>query len=169
LQCSVRLEEAEQTLDRRIVEHDDVVHAAKRRDGNQCVVCKRAPKEVYEEKLAAGWKPWEARKFYVLETDHIEQVLGRHAVTGCHHHLDGLRTLCAHHHLERHHVNRQPFTRAASHRGRVTVQPRLVDVPAAAKPLTPRQAAAWYYVRSTPEGVTAEQVGANWYAFTGRP
>lgn len=82
-------------------------NAAKRRDGQRCVECKRDPREVYEEKVAAGWAHVDAVRFLKLETDHIEQVFGRHAVTGCHHHLDGLRTLCAHHHLERHHGERQ--------------------------------------------------------------
>lgn len=34
-----------------------------------------------------------------LETDHIEPILGRHGQGGCHHHLDGLRTLCHRCHL----------------------------------------------------------------------
>jgi hypothetical protein len=80
--------------------------AAKRRDGNQCVVCRRDPIEVRDEKIAEGWDRRDATKFTILETDHIEPVLGRHAETGCHHHLDGLRTLCAYHHLERHHGER---------------------------------------------------------------
>jgi len=49
----------------------------------------------------------------------------------------------------------------------MSVQPRLVDVPAEPK-LTERQQAAWDYVRSVPGGVTATAVGRNWYALTGR-
>lgn len=82
--------------------------AAKKRDGNQCIECKQDPLIVFAAKVEAGWSEDAARKFMILETDHVEQILGRHAQTGCHHHLDGLRTLCAHHHLERHHGPRQP-------------------------------------------------------------
>jgi hypothetical protein len=83
-------------------------NAAKRRDNYQCVVCRRDPREVYEEKLELGWVPREAHRFLILQVHHRVPVLGRHAETGCHHHLDGLETLCAHHHLERHHGTRKP-------------------------------------------------------------
>lgn len=42
-----------------------------------------------------------------------------------------------------------------------------VDVPVEPK-LTPRQQAAWDLVRSTPGGVHAATVGANWHALTNR-
>jgi len=35
-----------------------------------------------------------------LEVNHRTPVLGKHAEAGCHHHLDGLETLCHRHHLE---------------------------------------------------------------------
>ena len=36
---------------------------------------------------------------YALEVDHRVPILGRHAENGCHHHLEGLRTLCHRCHL----------------------------------------------------------------------
>lgn len=35
-----------------------------------------------------------------LEVNHRTPVLGRHAEAGCHHHLDGLETLCHDHHVD---------------------------------------------------------------------
>lgn len=29
-----------------------------------------------------------------LEVNHIEPILGRHGQNGCHHHLEGIETLC---------------------------------------------------------------------------
>lgn len=40
-----------------------------------------------------------------LEVDHITPILGRHGTFGCHHHLEGLRTLCYECHLQE--TNRQ--------------------------------------------------------------
>lgn len=50
----------------------------------------------------AQQQPWyDARKAwgewlvgFSLEVNHMEPILGRHAEKGCHHHLDGLETLC---------------------------------------------------------------------------
>lgn len=50
----------------------DASKAARRRDGG-CVRCGSTVR---------------------LEVNHITPILGRHAVSGCHHHLDGIETLC---------------------------------------------------------------------------
>ena len=50
----------------------------------------------------------------------------------------------------------------------MTEQPTLIDVSAAPRPLTPRQQAAWDYVRDR-QGVTAAEVGAHLYALRGSP
>jgi hypothetical protein len=39
------------------------------------------------------------RRMAGLEVNHVVPILGRHAEVGCHHHLDGLETLCHDHHL----------------------------------------------------------------------
>lgn len=44
---------------------------------------------------------WEVKIVRSLEVDHIVPVLGKHATPGCHHHLDGLRTLCSDCHAKR--------------------------------------------------------------------
>jgi len=49
----------------------------------------------------------------------------------------------------------------------VTVQPTLLDVPAAPRPLTSRQAFVWHLVCGIAEGITAEQVGAALHAQKG--
>lgn len=49
-----------------------------------------------------------------LQVHHLTPVLGKHAVTGCHHHLDGLETLCHEHHVEAHST---PKSRARKARG----------------------------------------------------
>ena len=77
--------------------------AARRRDDSRCVECARDPRDVYAEKIAAGWTERDARRFLTLQVHHRIPVLGRHGETGCHHHLDGLETVCLWHHLERHH------------------------------------------------------------------
>lgn len=56
-------------------------NAALRRDNRKCVRCD------------------ETRG---LQVHHKKPILGRHGVTGCHHHLDGLITLCHVHHLAAH-------------------------------------------------------------------
>lgn len=62
--------------------------AAKKRDGMACTICGSTER---------------------LETDHITPCLGRHSDSGCHHHLDGLRTLCHDCHLT---VTAEQFGRA---------------------------------------------------------
>jgi 5-methylcytosine-specific restriction endonuclease McrA len=44
---------------------------------------------------------WEVKLIRSLEVDHIVPILGKHATPGCHHHLDGLRTLCSDCHAKR--------------------------------------------------------------------
>ncbi|HEX9995161.1 MAG TPA: hypothetical protein VGB14_19715 [Acidimicrobiales bacterium] len=92
--------------------------AAKRRDGNRCVRCGHDPHEERQRReefahllcLVCGpvstWAPsaqeayWMFLRVPSLEVNHINPVLGRHAVVGCHHHLDGLETLCHRCHVE---------------------------------------------------------------------
>jgi hypothetical protein len=66
--------------------------AALRRDGYACVrpEC-----------------PGESRSQRV-EVHHKVPILGRHGEGGCHHHLDGVETLCHPHHLEAHHGPKPP-------------------------------------------------------------
>lgn len=45
-----------------------------------------------------------------LEVDHVTPIRGLHSTPGCHHHLDGLRTLCHVHHLQ---VTAEQFGRAS--------------------------------------------------------
>lgn len=77
--------------------------AARRRDEQQCVICRRDPLVVYEEMLAQGTPRYFARRYLILQVHHMTPVLGKHGEPGCRHHLDGLETLCLFHHVERHH------------------------------------------------------------------
>ena len=77
--------------------------AAMRRDRRRCVDCRIDPRDAHQAALGAGIDPARARRFLTLQVHHKTPVLGRHGETGCHHHLDGLETVCLHHHLERHH------------------------------------------------------------------
>lgn len=49
-----------------------------------------------------GWRCVECGSQIGLEAHHLIPVLGRHGESGCHHHLEGLVTLCADCHLEAH-------------------------------------------------------------------
>lgn len=85
--------------------------AALERDGHRCTVCESdglAPVEpwgwfVLALSRSKRWAPTyrEAHELLIaehrkhrLEVDHVVPILGRHGQPGCHHHLDGLRTLC---------------------------------------------------------------------------
>lgn len=59
---------------------------------------------------------WVARR--QLEVNHLVPILGRHGEFGCHHHLDGLETLCHTCHL-------QETARQFGHRATPTNQPNL--------------------------------------------
>jgi 5-methylcytosine-specific restriction endonuclease McrA len=72
--------------------------AAARRDGFRCVECGRRNGDPTE--LAALRPRREQRTF--LEVHHLEPVKGRHGQVGCHHHLDGLVTLCRDCHVAAH-------------------------------------------------------------------
>ncbi len=72
--------------------------AALRRDGEKCIRCGD-----HDHRDADGI--WHSAR---LQVHHKEPILGRHGETGCHHHLDGLETLCHTHHLEAHHGPRPP-------------------------------------------------------------
>jgi hypothetical protein len=77
--------------------------AARKRDGDMCVECRMYPRDARDKALADHLQPAQARRYLVLQVHHKTPVLGQHGVFGCHHHLDGLETVCLHHHLERHH------------------------------------------------------------------
>lgn len=64
---------------------------AKKRDGYVCVECGKAGTDHGIGKRG-------------LQVHHLSPILGRHGVSGCHHHLDGLVTLCKAHHLEAHRI-----------------------------------------------------------------
>lgn len=49
-----------------------------------------------------GWRCVECGSQIGLEAHHLIPVLGRHGESGCHHHLEGLVTLCATCHLDAH-------------------------------------------------------------------
>jgi 5-methylcytosine-specific restriction endonuclease McrA len=94
--------------------------AAIHRDGGACVTCGVRPDELAAtlrrvelleelvdaihgrntwERRRARWtaaRPWrdELRVELRLEVNHRTPILGRHAEFGCHHHVDGLETLC---------------------------------------------------------------------------
>lgn len=97
--------------------------AALLRDGYRCTVC-----GVSDEKAAREWRDVERFVHFAtghrgpllsyalgsplrplrerwlldhrLEVDHVTPIRGLHSTPGCHHHLDGLRTLCHVHHLQ---------------------------------------------------------------------
>lgn len=71
--------------------------AAKRRDSHRCVECGSGPGAIDTGEWASV-----RRKPVRLEVHHRVPVLGRHDKSGCHHHLDGLVTLCAPCHLDAH-------------------------------------------------------------------
>lgn len=69
--------------------------------------CARETLDLWRKWNAARVEPWiAADRLYErellqrrLEVNHREPVLGKHAQAGCHHHLDGLETLCHRCHL----------------------------------------------------------------------
>lgn len=77
---------------------------ARKRDGFACVRCgaKEGHDESGEIRRGRDGKP------VILQVHHRVQILGRHGETGCHHHLEGLETLCTVCHLEEHHGTRKP-------------------------------------------------------------
>ena len=109
-------------------------HAAVERDGHRCTICGVSPDEARQEwghverlvlvltdvrytprVVLAMRSRWLLDRR--LEVDHITPILGKHSTVGCHHHLDGLRTLCHRCHLA---VTAEQF-------GRVTTAARLFD------------------------------------------
>jgi hypothetical protein len=80
--------------------------AAKKRDAYMCIECRVDPRDARDRALAQALTAREARRYITLQVHHKTPVLGRHGIFGCHHHLDGLETLCLHHHLARHHGTR---------------------------------------------------------------
>lgn len=96
--------------------------AAKARDRHRCVKCGHDPAAIEQQALAAltalhviriatlppigrhSLLPHTIvarhRATWRLEVNHITPVLGRHGTFGCHHHLDGLETLCHPCHLD---------------------------------------------------------------------
>lgn len=72
-------------------------------DGDRCVECDgRTPAEAFELAIERGDYA-HARRYRRIEVHHLTPILGRHGEIGCHHHLDGLRTLCGYHHVAAHH------------------------------------------------------------------
>ncbi len=69
--------------------------AAVKRDGRRCVRCGAT-------ELDPRRRKGKTSSVY-LEVHHKIPVKGRHSVSGCHHHLDGLETLCCDCHLDEHH------------------------------------------------------------------
>lgn len=96
--------------------------AALRRDGHACVRCGHQPAVMEERALAAlsamhliglatipprhprPLLPYTVvareRHNWRLEVNHITPILGRHGTFGCHHHIDGIETLCRPCHLD---------------------------------------------------------------------
>lgn len=76
-------------------------HRRKVMDGWRCVDCDGfKPEEAYEKaKRRSEERAWRWRR---LEVHHLVPILGRHGESGCHHHLDGLVTVCVFHHRIRH-------------------------------------------------------------------
>lgn len=90
-------------------------YAALARDGHRCVRCGMGPDTVSQAKrvlaLVGGLGPvdaahlWHTEAWRWVELDasvevhHVKPRLGRGYGSGCHHHLDGLETLCHHHHV----------------------------------------------------------------------
>lgn len=63
--------------------------AARKRDGDACVICQ----------VRHGYNMTD-RSWTTLEVNHILPRKGGGYENGCHHHLDGLETLCHEHHLD---------------------------------------------------------------------
>lgn len=82
-------------------------HVRKREDHDRCVECEGfTPTEAYDAALHRGEMAY-ARRYRKLEVHHLTPILGRHGEIGCHHHQDGLRTLCLFHHYAAHHEGHQ--------------------------------------------------------------
>jgi hypothetical protein len=73
--------------------------AAIKRDGDACVRC-----GVKAANDAGGnWPRDRQGRLMRFEVHHKTPILGRHGESGCHHHLDGLETLCGDCHHDEHH------------------------------------------------------------------
>jgi hypothetical protein len=86
------------------------------RDGERCVWCGRGPATITEGKLVLRalvpfgsvdtprlWQSEAWQRFEVDCTVEVQHIQPRHGMgygAGCHHHLDGLMTLCHRHHVE---------------------------------------------------------------------
>ena len=91
--------------------------AAIRRDGGRCIKCGHdgtvpgedlsfallallSPRLTYEQRRRHLTLVSQQQPLWRLEVNHRDPVLGRHGEFGCHHHLDGLETVCHPCHLD---------------------------------------------------------------------
>lgn len=58
------------------------------------------------DKYLCCWRDGCGKRY--AEVHHLTPILGRHALGGCHHHIDGLVSLCHEHHLRAHAELRLP-------------------------------------------------------------
>ena len=63
-----------------------------------------------------------------LQVHHKIPILGRHSISGCHHHVAGLETLCTVCHLAEHHGERPPTLFDADANARVAREDRAATV-----------------------------------------